>query len=96
MPTPLPSPAVDDVPPKDPSAFDPYRRVRWARIAAWGLIALLALVALATTGMRLLVLPWPMAVALGVVLGFALALLAGGMLLIAFAVNPPGGRRRRR
>ena len=92
---PLTAPAAD-VTAQDTVAFDPFRRVRWARIAAWGLLGVLTLVALATTGLRLLVLPWPMAFALGTVLGCALALLAVGLLLIALAVRGPTPARRRR
>jgi heme A synthase len=92
MPRPLTVPAAA----QDTVAFDPFRRPRWARIAAWGLVVVLALVAFATTGLRLLVLPWPMALALGAVLGFALALLLVGVLLIMHAMRRPAPPPRRR
>jgi hypothetical protein len=87
MQTPLTAPAVPDV---DTVAFPAVRRPRrprWGRIAAWAVLTLSVLAALVIAGLRLLVLPWPMALALGVALACALALLAAGLLLIVLAVR---------
>jgi hypothetical protein len=85
---PLTAPAITDA---DTVAFapvDPGTRPRWTRIATWSVLAVAVLAALAMAGMRLMVLPWPMAFALGLTLACALALLAGGVLLIVLALRP--------
>jgi hypothetical protein len=91
MKSPLTAPAVPEVSTAaDTVAFERVRapaRRRWIRIAAWAVLIVAALAGLAAAGLRLLVLPWPMAVLLGVTLAGALALLAVGLLLIVLAVR---------